>query len=32
LNTGKITKAIVEKDDLIKAYGWLNKTALLYSG
>ncbi len=25
LNSGKVTKAIVEKDDLIKGYGWLNK-------
>ncbi len=31
LNTGKITKAIVEKDDLIKAYGWLNKNRLYYT-
>ncbi|REC50257.1 S9 family peptidase [Chryseobacterium pennipullorum] len=31
LNTGKITKAIVEKDDLIKAYGWLNKSRLFYT-
>lgn len=25
LSSGKVTKAIVEKDDLIKGYGWLNK-------
>lgn len=31
LNTGKITKAIVEKDDLIKSYGWLNKNRLYYT-
>ena len=31
LKTGKITKAIVEKDDLIKAYGWLNKSRLFYT-
>ncbi|MGU3377097.1 prolyl oligopeptidase family serine peptidase [Chryseobacterium sp. M5A1_1a] len=31
LGTGKITKAIVEKDDLIKAYGWLNKSRLFYT-
>ncbi|AZA76940.1 S9 family peptidase [Chryseobacterium sp. G0186] len=31
LSSGKITKAIVEKDDLIKAYGWLNKSRLFYT-
>ncbi len=31
LATGKITKAIVEKDDLIKSYGWLNKKRLYYT-
>lgn len=31
LSTGKITKAIVEKDDLIKNYGWLNKQRLFYT-
>ncbi|GEN67342.1 S9 family peptidase [Chryseobacterium rhizosphaerae] len=31
LGTGKITKAIVEKDDLIKNYGWLNKNRLFYT-
>ncbi|UKB82149.1 S9 family peptidase [Chryseobacterium sp. MEBOG06] len=31
LGTGKITKAIVEKDDLIKSYGWLNKKRLFYT-
>ncbi|OCA77398.1 peptidase S9 [Chryseobacterium artocarpi] len=31
LSTGKITKAIVEKDDLIKGYGWLNKNRLFYT-
>ncbi|NIF04719.1 S9 family peptidase [Chryseobacterium sp. Tr-659] len=31
LATGKITKAIVEKDDLIRAYGWLNKKRLFYT-
>ncbi|AZA84201.1 S9 family peptidase [Chryseobacterium lactis] len=31
LSTGKITKAIVEKDDLIKSYGWLNKNRLFYT-
>jgi len=30
LNTGKITKAIVEKDDLIGSYGWLNNKRLYY--
>lgn len=31
LSSGKITKAIVEKDDLIKSYGWLNKKRLYYT-
>lgn len=31
LKTGKITKAIVEKDDLIKSYGWLNKNRLFFT-
>lgn len=31
LNSGKVTKAIVEKDDLIKGYGWLNKKRLFYT-
>lgn len=31
LSTGKVTKAIVEKEDLIKAYGWLNKSRLFYT-
>ncbi|TZF99025.1 S9 family peptidase (plasmid) [Chryseobacterium panacisoli] len=31
LSTGKITKAIVEKDDLIRGYGWLNKKRLYYT-
>ncbi len=31
LSSGKITKAIVEKDDLIKSYGWLNKKRLFYT-
>ncbi len=31
LKTGKITKAIVEKDDLIKSYGWLDKKRLFYT-
>lgn len=31
LGTGKITKAIVEKDDLIRGYGWLNKKRLFYT-
>ncbi|WP_414845863.1 prolyl oligopeptidase family serine peptidase [Chryseobacterium sp. IT-36CA2] len=30
LKTGKITKAIVEKDELILVYGWLNKNRLFY--
>ncbi|MDR6920145.1 S9 family peptidase [Chryseobacterium sp. 2987] len=31
LKTGKITKAIVEKDDLIQSYGWLDKKRLFYT-
>lgn len=31
LKTGKITKAIVEKDDLIGNYGWLDKKRLFYT-
>ncbi|WEK71064.1 MAG: S9 family peptidase [Candidatus Chryseobacterium colombiense] len=31
LKSGKITKAIVEKEDLIKSYGWLNKSRLFYT-
>jgi len=31
LKTGKITKAIVEKDDLIKSYGWLDKKRLFFT-
>jgi len=31
LKTGKITKAIVEKDDLIKSYGWLNENRLFFT-
>ncbi|ASW73210.1 peptidase S9 [Chryseobacterium piperi] len=31
LKTGKITKAIEEKEDLIKSYGWLNKTRLFFT-
>lgn len=31
LGAGKITKAIVEKDDLIRGYGWLNKKRLFYT-
>lgn len=31
LKTGKITKALEEKDDLIKSYGWLNKKRLFYT-
>lgn len=30
LKTGKVTKAIEEKDDLIGSYGWLNKKRLFY--
>ncbi|SDR03144.1 Dipeptidyl aminopeptidase/acylaminoacyl peptidase [Chryseobacterium soldanellicola] len=31
LTTGKITKSLVEKDDLIKSYGWLDKKRLFYT-
>jgi dipeptidyl aminopeptidase/acylaminoacyl peptidase len=31
LKTGKITKALVEKDDLIRSYGWLDKKRLFYT-
>lgn len=31
LKTGEITKAIVEKDDLIKGYGWLDKKRLFFT-
>jgi len=31
LKTGQVTKAIVEKDDLIKSYGWLDKKRLYYT-
>ncbi|PZU25958.1 MAG: S9 family peptidase [Chryseobacterium sp.] len=31
LKSGKITKAIVEKEDIIKSYGWLNKSRLFYT-
>ncbi|PJJ67188.1 S9 family peptidase [Chryseobacterium geocarposphaerae] len=31
LKTGKITKALVEKEDLIRSYGWLNKSRLFYT-
>ncbi|SHL97922.1 Dipeptidyl aminopeptidase/acylaminoacyl peptidase [Chryseobacterium carnipullorum] len=31
LKTGKITKAIAEKDDLIGNYGWLDKKRLFYT-
>lgn len=31
LATGKATKALVEKEDLIKSYGWLNKKRLFYT-
>jgi len=31
LKTGKITKSLVEKDDLIKSYGWLDKKRLFYT-
>ena len=31
LGTGKITKAIVEKEDLIRNYGWFNKKRLYYT-
>ncbi|KMQ68909.1 peptidase S9 [Chryseobacterium sp. FH2] len=29
--TGKVTKALVEKEDLIKSYGWLDKKRLFYT-
>ncbi|KFF21600.1 alpha/beta hydrolase family protein [Chryseobacterium sp. JM1] len=31
LKTGKITKAIVEKDDLIGSYGWLDKKRMFFT-
>ncbi|ASW73213.1 peptidase S9 [Chryseobacterium piperi] len=31
LSSGKITKAIIEKDDLIGSYGWLNSKRLFYT-
>lgn len=31
LKSGNITKALVEKDDLIKSYGWLDKKRLFYT-
>ncbi|WP_404985579.1 prolyl oligopeptidase family serine peptidase [Chryseobacterium sp. M5] len=31
LKSGKITKALVEKDDLIRSYGWLDKKRLFYT-
>ncbi len=31
MTTGKITRALVEKDDLIRSYGWLNKKRLFYT-
>lgn len=31
LKTGKITKALEEKDDLIRSYGWLDKKRLFYT-
>ncbi|ASK29796.1 S9 family peptidase [Chryseobacterium sp. T16E-39] len=31
LKTGKVTKAIEEKEDLIKSYGWLNKSRLFFT-
>lgn len=31
LRSGKITKALVEKDDLIRSYGWLDKKRLFYT-
>lgn len=31
LKSGKITKALVEKDDLIRGYGWLDKKRLYYT-
>lgn len=31
LKTGKVTKAIEEKEDLVKSYGWLNKKRLFFT-
>ena len=31
LKSGAITKALVEKDDLIRSYGWLDKKRLFYT-
>ncbi|MBK1897073.1 S9 family peptidase [Chryseobacterium paridis] len=31
LKTGKVTRAIEEKEDLIKSYGWLNKKRLFFT-
>lgn len=31
LKTGKVTKALEEKDDLIRNYGWLSKKRLFYT-
>lgn len=31
LKTGKVTKALEEKDDLIRSYGWLDKKRLFYT-
>lgn len=31
LKSGEITKALVEKDDLIRSYGWLDKKRLFYT-
>lgn len=31
LKSGTITKALVEKDDLIRSYGWLDKKRLFYT-
>ncbi|MNU13675.1 Prolyl tripeptidyl peptidase precursor [compost metagenome] len=31
LKSGNITKALVEKDDLIRSYGWLDKKRLFYT-
>ncbi len=31
LKTGKVSKAIVEKDDLIKSYGWLGNKRLFFT-
>lgn len=31
LKSGKITKALVENDDLIRSYGWLDKKRLFYT-